>query len=66
MSKIGFEMTEEERALKLLDTVLDISFAMFSEGFVDSVMSEEESEKLTSLLIEANEITSKALERYAE
>lgn len=66
MSKIGFEMTEEERALKLLDTVLDISFVMFSEGFVDSVMSEEESEKLTSLLIQANEITSKALERYAE
>lgn len=64
MSKIGFEMEEEERALKVLDTVLDIATAQFVEGFVDSVLTREESKKLTDLLMEANGITSKALDQY--
>lgn len=66
MSKIGFEMTEEERALKVLDTILDISTAQFSEGFINSVLTCEETEGLTDLLIRASEITGKALERYPE
>ena len=66
MSKIGFEMREEERALEILDTVLDISVAQFVEGFAGSVLTEDESNKLTDLLIEACGITSKALERYVE
>ena len=66
MLKTGFEMREEERALKMLDTVLEISTAQFVEGFVDSVLTEDESNKLTNLLIEACGITSKALERYVE
>lgn len=66
MAKIGFEMTEEERALKILDTVLDVSTAQFVEGFTESVLEREESERLTELLIEASGITVKALERYTE
>lgn len=64
MSKIGFEMAEEERALKVLDTITDISIAQFTEGFTDSVLSQEESDKLSELLIEVFGITSRALGRY--
>lgn len=66
MDKIGFEMREEERTLKVLDTVLDISTAQFTEGFIDSVLTREESDKLTDLLVEANSITNKALARYTK
>ena len=66
MSKSGFEMSEEERALKVLDTVLDVSIAQLVEGFINSVLSEEESGRLQELLIEANGITDKALKRYTE
>lgn len=66
MSKIGFEMSEEERVLKVLDTVLDVSAAQLVEGFTNSVLLEEEADKLQELLVEANVITSKALERYAD
>ena len=64
MSKIGFEMAEEERVLKVLDTITDISIAQFTEGFTDSVLSQEESDKLSELLIEVFGITSRALGRY--
>lgn len=66
MAKIGFEMAEEERALKILDTVLDVSIAQFVEGFTESVIERKESERLAELLIEASGITAKALERYTE
>ena len=66
MEKIGFEMLDEERALSILDVVLDVSIAQIAEGFTESVLTTDESQKLEDLLIEANGITSKALERYKE
>lgn len=66
MPKIGFEMSGEERVLKVLDTVLDVSIAHVVEGFVDTVLSREELDKLSELLIEANGITNKALQRYVK
>ena len=64
MGKIGFEMSDEERALNILDTVLDVSIAQIVEGFSESVLTSDERQKLEELLIDANGITSKALEKY--
>lgn len=66
MSKIGFEMSDEERALSILNVVLDVSIAQIIEGFQESLIISDERQKLEDLLIEANEITRKALERYKE
>ena len=66
MEKIGFEMSDEERALNILDTVLDVSIAQIVEGFHESVLTSDERKRLEDLLIEANGITDKALERYKE
>ena len=64
MGKIGFEISDEERALNILDTVLDVSIAQIVEGFSESVLTSDERQKLEELLIDANGITSKALEKY--
>ena len=64
MGKIGFEMSDEERALNILDTVLDVSIAQIVERFSESVLTSDERQKLEELLIDANGITSKALEKY--
>ena len=64
MRKNGFEMSDEERALNILDTVLDVSIAQIVEGFSESVLTSDERKKLEELLIDANGITSKALEKY--
>ena len=64
MRKTGFEMSSEERALNILDTVLDVSIAQIVEGFPESVLTSDERQKLEELLIDANGITSKALEKY--
>lgn len=64
MRKNGFEMSDEERALNILDTVLDVSIAQIVEGFSESVLTSDERQKLEELLIDANGITSKALEKY--
>ena len=64
MGIIGFEMSDEERALNILDTVLDVSIAQIVEGFSESVLTSDERQKLEELLIDANGITSKALEKY--
>ena len=64
MGKIGFEMSDEERALNILDTVLYVSIAQIVEGFPESVLTSDERQKLEELLIDANGITSKALEKY--
>ena len=64
MGKIGFEMSDEERALNILDTVLYVSIAQIVEGFSESVLTSDERQKLEELLIDANGITSKALEKY--
>ena len=64
MRKTGFEMSDEERALNILDTVLDVSIAQIVEGFSESVLTSDERQKLEELLIDANGITSKALEKY--
>ena len=64
MRKTGFEMSSEERALNILDTVLDVSIAQIVEGFSESVLTSDERQKLEELLIDANGITSKALEKY--
>lgn len=64
MSKIGFEMKDEERVLKVLDTVMGVSLAQLVEGFAESVLERDESKELTDLLIKAGGITGKALERY--
>ena len=64
MRKNGFEMSDEERALNILDTVLDVSIAQIVEGFSESVLTSDERQKLDELLIDANGITSKALEKY--
>lgn len=66
MERIGFEMSDEERALNILDTVLDVSIAQIVEGFHESVLTSDERKRLEDLLIEANGITDKALERYKE
>lgn len=66
MPKIGFEMQEEERALKIIDVVADIAVAQFTEGFINSVLTEDEANQLTDHLCEAGAITRKALERYEE
>ena len=57
-------MSDEERALNILDTVLDVSIAQIVEGFSESVLTSDERQKLEELLIDANGITSKALEKY--
>ena len=64
MRKNGFEMSDEERALNILDTVLDVSIAQIVEGFSESVLTSDERQQLEELLIDANGITSKALEKY--
>ena len=64
MSKIGFEMKDEERALKILDTVMDVSLAQIVEGFPETVLERDESKELADLLIKAGGITGGALERY--
>ena len=64
MRKTGFEMSSEERALNILNTVLEISTAQNVEGFAESVLTPDESERLGNLLIEASGITWKALEIY--
>ena len=64
MRKNGFEMSDEERALNILDTVLYVSIAQIVEGFPESVLTSDERQKLEELLIDANGITSKALEKY--
>ena len=64
MGKIGFEMSDEERALNILDTVLDVSIAQIVEGFSESVLTSDERQKLEELLLDANGITSKELEKY--
>lgn len=66
MERIGFEMSDGERALNILDTVLDVSIAQIVEGFHESVLTSDERKRLEDLLIEANGITDKALERYKE
>jgi len=66
MKKIGFEMGNEERALTLLDTTLDISLAVFTEGFTNSVLAATEKTSLENLLMDASKITSNALDRFQE
>lgn len=59
-------LSDEERVLSILNVVLDVSIAQIVEGFPESVLTSDESQKLEDLLTEANGITSKALERHKE
>lgn len=65
-NKIGFEMVEEERALHILWTAVDISTAQFSEGFVGSVLTAEEKDKLVNLLLDVGGIVCNGIKRYEE